>query len=101
MFMSKNLLQPVTSFLLDVLCDDAPEHAELQTRLIEMNIEGAPQVAYAILGNNMFTHYDRVRIAELCEKAGWLSEAMAEYKALKRIALSEVSGWLGDQREAE
>lgn len=32
----------------------------------------APQVADAILGNEMFTHYDRPRIANLCEKAGLL-----------------------------
>jgi clathrin heavy chain len=30
------------------------------------------QVADAILGNEMFSHYDRPRIANLCEKAGIL-----------------------------
>jgi len=30
------------------------------------------QVADAILGNQMFTHYDRAHIAQLCEKAGLL-----------------------------
>ena len=43
-----------------------------QTRLLEMNLMNAPQVADAILGNEMFTHYDRPRIANLCEKAGLL-----------------------------
>lgn len=30
------------------------------------------QVADAILGNQMFTHYDKAHIAQLCEKAGLL-----------------------------
>ena len=30
------------------------------------------QVADAILGNQMFTHYDRAHIAQLCENAGLL-----------------------------
>ena len=47
-----------TSFLLDALKDNKPEQAHLQTRLLEMNLIHAPQVADVILGNKMFTHYD-------------------------------------------
>lgn len=71
-FMSQNMIQPATSFLLDALKDNKPEQGHLQTRLLEMNLVHAPQVADAILGNEMFTHYDRPRIANLCEKAGLL-----------------------------
>ncbi len=71
-FMSQNLIQPATSFLLDALKDNKPEQGHLQTRLLEMNLLHAPQVADAILGNEMFSHYDRPRIANLCEKAGLL-----------------------------
>ena len=71
--MSQNMIQPATSFLLDALKDNKSEQGHLQTRLLEMNLVHAPQVADAILGNEMFTHYDRPRIANLCEKAGLLS----------------------------
>ena len=71
-FMSQNMIQPATSFLLDALKDNKPEQGHLQTRLLEMNLIHAPQVADAILGNDMFSHYDRPRIANLCEKAGLL-----------------------------
>ena len=71
-FMSQNMIQQATSFLLDALKDNKPEQAHLQTRLLEMNLVNAPQVADAILGNEMFSHYDRPRIANLCEKAGLL-----------------------------
>lgn len=66
------MIQPATSFLLDALKDNKPEQGHLQTRLLEMNLVHAPQVADAIFGNDMFTHYDRPRIANLCEKAGLL-----------------------------
>ncbi|CAF4899760.1 unnamed protein product, partial [Rotaria magnacalcarata] len=36
-------------------------------------------VADAILGNNMFTHYDRPHIAKLCENAGLLQRALEHY----------------------
>lgn len=70
--MSQNMIQQATSFLLDALKDNIPEQGALQTRLLEMNLVNAPQVADAILGNEMFSHYDRPRIANLCEKAGLL-----------------------------
>ncbi|KAG9018769.1 hypothetical protein FRB90_009773 [Tulasnella sp. 427] len=52
-FMSQNLIQPATAFLLDALKDNKSEQAHLQTRLLEMNLMNAPQVADAILGNEM------------------------------------------------
>ena len=75
-FMSQNMIQPATSFLLDALKENKPEQGPLQTRLLEMNLIHAPQVADAILGNEMFTYYDRRRIANLCEKAGLLQRVI-------------------------
>jgi clathrin heavy chain len=69
-FMEGNLIQPCTSFLLDALKDNKPEHGALQTRLLEMNLLAFPQVADAIMGNQVFTHYDRNHIAKLCEQVG-------------------------------
>lgn len=83
-FMSQNMIQPATSFLLDALKENKPEQGHLQTRLLEMNLVHVPQAAYAILGNEMFTHYlDRPtgRIANLCEKAGLLSRVTMNYVA--------------------
>merc|ERR1719353_153446 len=74
-FMSHNCLQQATSFLLDVLKGNKPEEGPLQTKLLEMNLMAAPQVADAIMANDMFTHYDKPRIAMLCEKAGLVQRA--------------------------
>jgi len=78
-FMQHNCLQQATSFLLDVLKGNKEEEAALQTRLLEMNLMVAPQVADAIMANEMFTHYDRARIAMLCEKAGLAQRALEHY----------------------
>ena len=75
-FLSQNMIQQATSFLLDALKDNKPEQGNLQTRLLEMNLVNAPQVADAILGNEIFTHYDRPRVAQLCENAGLIQRAL-------------------------
>lgn len=84
-FMGQNMIQQATSFLLDALKDNKPEQGHLQTRLLEMNLVHAPQVADAILGNEMFSHYDRPRIANLCEKAGLLQRALEHYEDIADI----------------
>ena len=43
------------------------------------------QVADAILGNQMFTHYDRAHIAQLCEKAGLLQRVSQSFLASLNI----------------
>lgn len=87
-FQSQGMVQQATAFLLDVLAGNKPEQGHLQTKLLEMNLLNAPQVADAILGNEMFSHYDKQRIAQLCENAGLLSRALEhtdDPTAIKRI----------------
>lgn len=84
-FMESNLVQPCTAFLLDALKNNRQTEGHLQTRLLEMNLMTAPQVADAILGNQMFTHYDRAHVAQLCEKAGLLQRALEHYTDLYDI----------------
>lgn len=52
-FMEGNMIQQCTSFLLDALKNNRPAEGPLQTRLLEMNLMHAPQVADAILGNQI------------------------------------------------
>ena len=85
MFLEQSLIQQCTAFLLDALKNNREDQGHLQTRLLEMNLMQAPQVADAILGNNMFSHYDRPHIAQLCEKAGLLQRALEHYTDLYDI----------------
>jgi clathrin heavy chain len=82
-FMSVNRVQETTAFLLEALKANKEEDAFLQTRLLEINLMGGtPQVADAIMMNNMFTHYDRPRVAQMCEKAGLQQRALEHYTEL-------------------
>lgn len=90
-FMSQNMIQQATAFLLDALKDNRPDQGQLQTRLLEMNLVNAPQVADAILGNDMFSYYDKARIAQLCESAGLYQRALEHYEdptAIKRVIVN-------------
>jgi len=89
-FMDQNRLQETTSILLDALKANKPDQANLQTQLLAMNLQQAPKVAEAILQMNMFTHYDRAYIGQLCEKAGLMQWAMEHYTDgtdLKRVMM--------------
>ncbi|PNH69254.1 hypothetical protein VD0002_g1049 [Verticillium dahliae] len=90
-FQSQGMIQQATAFLLDALKENSPEQGQLQTRLLEMNLMNAPQVADAILGNEMFSHFDKPRIASLCEQAGLSQKALELYEdpeAIKRVVVN-------------
>ncbi|KAG1869630.1 armadillo-type protein [Suillus subluteus] len=93
-FMSQNMVQPTTSSLLDALKDNKPEQGHLWTRLLEINLIHVPQVADAIVSNEMFTNYDRPRIANLYKTAGLLQRALEHYEDLADIkhAIVHTSG---------
>ena len=50
-----------------------------------MNLVLAPQVADAILGNHMSSHYDRPRIVSLYERASLLQRALEHYEDISDI----------------
>ncbi|KAE8695458.1 Clathrin heavy chain 1 [Hibiscus syriacus] len=85
LFLQRNLIREATAFLLDVLKPNLPEHAFLQTKVLEINLVTFPNVADAILANGMFSHYDRPRIAQLCEKAGLYVRALQHCTELPDI----------------
>eukprot|EP00303_Exanthemachrysis_gayraliae_P005622 CAMPEP_0206005570 /NCGR_PEP_ID=MMETSP1464-20131121/4652_1 /ASSEMBLY_ACC=CAM_ASM_001124 /TAXON_ID=119497 /ORGANISM="Exanthemachrysis gayraliae, Strain RCC1523" /LENGTH=1697 /DNA_ID=CAMNT_0053379013 /DNA_START=54 /DNA_END=5144 /DNA_ORIENTATION=+ len=85
-FMKYNCLQQATAFLLEALKGNKPEEGPLQTRLLEMNLmAGQPGVVGAIFDNDLFSHYDKARIAGLCEKAGLVQRALECYDEIADI----------------
>ncbi|KAK9805974.1 hypothetical protein WJX73_010066 [Symbiochloris irregularis] len=85
LFLQRNMVREATAFLLDVLQDNKPEQDKLQTKLLEINLVTNPNVADAIMANNTLTHYDRPRVAQLCEKAGLYMRALQHYTDLPDI----------------
>ena len=85
-FLNSNRIQETTAFLLEALKDNKPEHAYLQTKLLEINlIGGAPQVADAIMQQGILTHYDRPHIGKLCERAQMWQRAAEHYTEIADI----------------
>lgn len=91
-FLAKRAVPQLTTVLLEALKANRADQGPLQTRLLEINLQFAPQVADAILGNEVFTHYNRQRIAELCEKAGLQQRALQHYTDPKDIKRCLVKG---------
>ena len=85
----RNDVEKCTEFLLDYLQQrgNREEDSELQTKLLEINLRAAPQVAQAILESDDygFTQYDRNYIARLCECARLFQQALEHYESLDDI----------------
>eukprot|EP01006_Ploeotia_vitrea_P036086 TRINITY_DN65965_c0_g2_i1.p1 TRINITY_DN65965_c0_g2~~TRINITY_DN65965_c0_g2_i1.p1 ORF type:complete len:1702 (-),score=356.35 TRINITY_DN65965_c0_g2_i1:154-5214(-) len=80
MFVSRHLIKQVTAYLLEILKGNKEEDAALQTRLLETNLQfSPPQVADQILAQCGFSHYDALKIANLCEKAQLYQRALENY----------------------
>jgi len=88
-FLSANDVKSTTNILLEYLKSrgDREEDAHLQTKLLEINLMAMPQVADAILESDdyKFSHYDRQKIAQLCERAGLFQRALEHYTDLEDI----------------
>lgn len=54
-------------------------------QLLEINLVTNPAVADAIMANGTLTHYDRPRVAQLCEKGGLYMRALQHYTDLPDI----------------
>lgn len=69
LFVQAGLFQQVTSFLIDVLKEDKAEQSALQTRLLEITLASCPpHITEGIFANNLISHYDKAKIAQLCER---------------------------------
>lgn len=88
-FMSANDVKNTTNILLEYLKSrgDREEDAALQTKLLEINLFSAPQIADAIMESDdyNFTHYDRLKIAQLCERAQLYQRALEHYTEIEDI----------------
>jgi len=90
-FLEFNKLQECTAFLLEALKDNRPDEGHLQTKVLEINLMSAPNVADGIFKLNIFSHYDREKIARMCEQVGLYGRALTNYtniQDIKRVMLN-------------
>lgn len=84
-FMNRGMLQEATAYCLDNLKADREEDGELQTKVLEANLMNAPQVADVILQQDLWHHFDKPKIAMLCERAGLFQHALEHYTDLSDV----------------
>jgi clathrin heavy chain len=88
-FMSSRDIKNTTNILLSYLQTrgDREEDGELQTKLLEINLMAVPHVARAILDSDdyKFSHYNRPKVAALCERAQLYEHALTHYDDLEDI----------------
>lgn len=83
-FVQNSMIKQATAFLLEYLKEDKPEHAELQTRLLKTNLMYSPiQVADSILGQKLFSHFNKQEIAQMCEKVQLYQRALENFEDIK------------------
>jgi hypothetical protein len=88
-FMVANDVKNTTNILLEYLKPrgNREEDGPLQTKLLEINLLTTPQVAEAIMDHDeyKFTHYDRLKVAQLCERAQLYQKALEHYTEMSDI----------------
>ena len=82
-FIRLNDVQNSTNIILEYLRSrgDRAEDAALQTKVLESNLLHMPAIADAILESEDYkmTHYDKIKIAQLCERAQLFQRALEHY----------------------
>lgn len=78
-FLEFNKLQECTAFLLEALKGNRQDEGHLQTKVFEINLMSAPNVAEGIFKLNIFTQYDREKVAKMCEQVGLYGRALQNY----------------------
>jgi clathrin heavy chain len=84
-FIDSGRIQEATAFMLEALKNNRPEEGHLQTKLFEINLRAAPNVAEAIFQMQTFTHYDREKIGKMCEQAGLYGRALEHHNNVEDI----------------
>ena len=98
LFIEKNHYRECTDYLTRILKSNNVSQADLQTRLFEISLLHSPAQAVETLftsgnGNGVkYTHFDSLKIGDLCEKAGLFQRALKLYcKAFLLSQRSEAS----------
>ncbi|KAL7716081.1 putative Clathrin heavy chain [Entamoeba marina] len=85
LFARYRYLKEITSLVLDTLDGEDESYSHIQTKILEMNLIAAPQIADTIFENEMLKHYDAARIGRLCEQAGLFKRALQIFEQFDDI----------------
>lgn len=84
-FASKKRTNELSQFMVVYLKDNRSEDSLMQTKVIEMNLYENPQFAKALFDNNVFSYYDKKKIAQISEKLGLYQICLENYTDIEDI----------------
>lgn len=90
-FLEFSRVAEATAFLIEALKGNQPNEGHLQTQLFQINLMQQPNVAEGLFQLKMFTHFDKEKIAALCEQVGLYGRALENYTSIdacKRVMLN-------------
>lgn len=70
LFLQFNRQKEMTGLLVSYMRSNRPEDGVWQTRVLEFNLLTQPNVAETIFQTTDWNQFDRIKIADLCEKKG-------------------------------
>ena len=77
-------INELTSFCMECL-PDSPEASTWQTLVLETNLKINPTLVETIFQNSKFSHFNKARLAPLCEQKALYHRALENYTDLKDI----------------
>jgi clathrin heavy chain len=75
----------LTKYFVDCMGDDLAADSQWQTIVFDLNLRTNPQYALQLFQSGKFTHYNKDKLAPLCEQNGMLQQALECYSDLKDI----------------
>lgn len=85
-FISAGLLREGATFVQEALKHNRVEDAVLQTRFLELCLQNKmTEIADRVLQSKSMTHYDRARVAVLCERSHLYQHALQHYTAIEDL----------------
>lgn len=84
-FAQRKKIQELTTFMVEYLKDNRAEDSFLQTKVLEINLYENPNFAQILLENNVFSHYDKKKIAQIAERMGLWQICLENYTDIDDI----------------
>lgn len=84
-FQSNNKPQELTKYFVENMGDDKVEDSQWQTLVFELNLRNNTQFAVTLFSSGKYTHFNKEKLAPICEQTGLLQQALECYSDVKDI----------------
>jgi len=82
---TNNKPQELTRYFVDNMNGDSPNDSQWQTLVFEINLRTNTPFAATLFSSGKYTHYNKEKLAPICEQHGLLQQALECYSDIKDI----------------